>query len=326
MSSITKDQLIFDATMIADSDSVGAFVRSSDGTLITHTTIGAKEHLDTTAALFDSAGNGITSTGGFLDVNIAAAPGLGVYAEDAAHTTGDLGQMALAVRNDTNSSLVDANGDYAPLQVDANGALKVSAEVTVQAGDAEFLEDTAHNSGDAGLHIMAVRQDTLSSLVDADGDYASFKVDSLGRLYTTSELSSSVADDAADAENPIKVGGRAIDVLAAVADNDRVDQAHDLFRRQYVNDSAHIGVQQAEIAITDASSNILGSPLAGRKRVLIQNVGDNEVYLGTTGVASTDGIFLRKRTSVELPLGENVTLAAVCAAGETTTLRVLEMA
>lgn len=44
-----KHKLIFDVTdasTIADSDSIGAFMRSSDGTLITHTTVGAKEALD----------------------------------------------------------------------------------------------------------------------------------------------------------------------------------------------------------------------------------------------------------------------------------------
>ena len=48
-----KDQLIFDVTdanTIADSDSVGAYVRSSDGTLITHSTVGGKEALDVSIA------------------------------------------------------------------------------------------------------------------------------------------------------------------------------------------------------------------------------------------------------------------------------------
>lgn len=42
-------QLVFDtsdATSISHSDSVGAYLRSSDGTLITHTTVGGKEALD----------------------------------------------------------------------------------------------------------------------------------------------------------------------------------------------------------------------------------------------------------------------------------------
>ena len=44
-----KDQLIFDTTdanTIADSDSVGAFLRASDGTLLTHTDVGGKKALD----------------------------------------------------------------------------------------------------------------------------------------------------------------------------------------------------------------------------------------------------------------------------------------
>ncbi|MGB7545589.1 MAG: hypothetical protein WBL92_08330, partial [Methanothrix sp.] len=44
--------------------------------------------------------------------------------EDSAHTSTDYGTMALAVRNDTPTTLAGTTGDYAPLQVDANGSLK----------------------------------------------------------------------------------------------------------------------------------------------------------------------------------------------------------
>lgn len=49
-----------------------------------------------------------------------------VHAEDAAHADGDAGVQVLAVRRDADTSLVGATGDYAPLQVDANGRLKVA--------------------------------------------------------------------------------------------------------------------------------------------------------------------------------------------------------
>lgn len=48
-----KDQLIFDVTdadTIADSDSVGSFLRASDGTLLTHTDVGGKKALDVRVA------------------------------------------------------------------------------------------------------------------------------------------------------------------------------------------------------------------------------------------------------------------------------------
>lgn len=48
-----------------------------------------------------------------------------VKAEDAAHSSGDKGIMALAVRSDTVAAKAGTDGDYAPLIVDANGCLWV---------------------------------------------------------------------------------------------------------------------------------------------------------------------------------------------------------
>ena len=48
-----KDRLIFDTTdvdSIAASDSIGAYLRSSDGTLLTHSTVGGKKALDVSIA------------------------------------------------------------------------------------------------------------------------------------------------------------------------------------------------------------------------------------------------------------------------------------
>lgn len=50
------------------------------------------------------------------------------YAEDSAHASGDTGTVALVVRNDTPGSLCSADGDYAVLQVDADGALRVTID------------------------------------------------------------------------------------------------------------------------------------------------------------------------------------------------------
>jgi hypothetical protein len=45
------------------------------------------------------------------------------YEEDTPATSGDKGALVLAVRNDAGGTLVDANGDYAPLQVNNLGEL-----------------------------------------------------------------------------------------------------------------------------------------------------------------------------------------------------------
>ena len=62
-----------------------------------------------------------------------AATNLG-KAEDAAHTTGDTGVMALAVRQSANGPLSGADGDYEPLQTYANGHLKVNIIDALPAG------------------------------------------------------------------------------------------------------------------------------------------------------------------------------------------------
>jgi hypothetical protein len=76
-----KDHLIFDTTnaaSILDSDSVGAFVRSADGTLITHHVVSGNKHLDVYSALADGSGSPLTSTGGALNVNMTNAININV--------------------------------------------------------------------------------------------------------------------------------------------------------------------------------------------------------------------------------------------------------
>lgn len=47
-------------------------------------------------------------------------------AEDAAHTSGDVGVMSLGVRNDAMSTLTSADGDYSPISVTSTGRLLVT--------------------------------------------------------------------------------------------------------------------------------------------------------------------------------------------------------
>lgn len=102
------------------------------------------------------------------------------YDEDTAHTDGDKGSFMLAVRNDVQGALVDTDGDYAPLQVDALGRLRVVADTEITAFD--YAEDTAHTTGDRGGFVLAVRNDADTSLVSATGDYSPFQTDANGRL------------------------------------------------------------------------------------------------------------------------------------------------
>ena len=160
LSGLNKERLIFDPSYLNDADNVGAYVRSSDGTLITHThdSDTSKDHLD---VAFRSE-----------------------YEEDTAHTSGDWGNFVLAVRHDDDDTpLVDTDGDYTPLITDEYGRLKVSATLDINF-DYVYPEDSAHQDEDDGAFVLAVRQDTLATSVDTDGDYAAFKLNSRGGLWT----------------------------------------------------------------------------------------------------------------------------------------------
>jgi len=50
-----------------------------------------------------------------------------------------------------------------------------------------YAEDSPHSSGDLGLQILAVREDALSPLTNANNDYSYFKVNVNGELYIIDE-------------------------------------------------------------------------------------------------------------------------------------------
>jgi len=105
------------------------------------------------------------------------------YDEDTAHGDGDTGAFVLAVRHDADTSLVSADGDYAPLQVDSIGRLKTVTDIDSITLDIQYAEDSAHIDGDIGAFMLSVRDDVPTSSTSADGDYQSFKTDAVGRLW-----------------------------------------------------------------------------------------------------------------------------------------------
>jgi len=123
-----KDHLIFDtsdAQSILDSDSVGAFLRASDGTLLTHTDVGGKKALDVRVAeginvevdlsaaddsveswTNDGAGNAITST------TVGADVGLDVNIINASLTVSDAALANTAIATAANPlAVADAAED-----------------------------------------------------------------------------------------------------------------------------------------------------------------------------------------------------------------------
>jgi hypothetical protein len=167
-----------------------------------------------------------------------------VKLEDAPSADGDRGIPILVVRNDAGTGLESADGDYAMLQVDNAGRLRV---VTA----ASYLEDAPATDGDRGLFVLAMRHDTDSATVSTDGDYSALQTNVNGRLKVSAAPSIGTLTDRSGA---ITAGGTAQQLAAANP------------TRKYlliVNpiDAAGQGIATAEALYIDFTATaVIGSP------------------------------------------------------------------
>ena len=179
------------------------------------------------------------------------------------------------------------------LAVNADGS--INSVVTATDLDIRDLSDSTDS--------VAIGDGTDTLAIEADG---SINVN----------FSSAVADDEADTENGLKGAHRAKDGLltAVSANNDKADQISDMYRRQYVNSSPNVGMQTSTSTVGTTQVELAASPLAGRTRILVQNNGTRAIYVGPTGVTTANGIRIPRRSSMELPWGEDIDLFAISAA------------
>jgi hypothetical protein len=384
-------KIAVDTANISDGSSIAAYLTSSSGALLDSVAIGGNESLYVKSA--------------------------SEYAEDTAHVSGDYGALSLVVRNDAGGSLVSADGDYSPLQVDSSGRLRVLADLTASF-DFTYAEDSAHTDGDVGAFVLAVRQDTLASSTSADGDYGAFKQTSLGELYVHDASANASLDaietDVAAIETELLDQGTTLDSIlselqglshaedaahvsgdlgimslavrndagtALAADGDYIPLSTDANGNlrvsgtfsvggQYAEDSAatsgdiglsvltvrkdalssnvsadgdygnflswsegslkvvdiaNIGVAAAAQTITTTASQLAAAPLSNRRLLLVQNRGDKSIFVGPSGVTTAAGVEVPKGGSIELDAGPTVAVYAITSTG-TADVRVLEMA
>lgn len=228
---LNKDQLLFDPTEIADSDSVGAFLRSSDGTLLTHETIGPKEALDVNLA-------GSTGT---LDVD----PGAIKFVLDGSEVT---------VLEDT---VTPANNRPLPVKLTS-----LTGDINITAGD---------------LNVQLTHT---------------------GATPDSTQI------------------GDGTEIVNISANND-----------MQVVDRANNGIATSAVSVdtTLGGTQLVSSALAERKFINIQNLDNRAIFLGPSGVTSSDGIRVPARGSWSGKVGPNVDLYAIAPSG-TADVRILELA
>ena len=122
-------------TLASDDPAVALLTTiDADTSALAGTVAGAELQVDIVSApTLTVNAHAVTNAGTFaVQVDGAALTALqliddAIYAEDVAAQAADKGVAILAVRRDADTSLVGTDNDYAQLQVDANGRLKVEA-------------------------------------------------------------------------------------------------------------------------------------------------------------------------------------------------------
>lgn len=274
---LSKDKLIADPAIAYDGDSVivhlfdgtGNALSSTGGALhVSATNLDIRDltHVSDSVKIGDGTDFLAINADGSINVN-----GTDVYDEDSAHSSGAKGSLSLVVRKDTPGSLVDADGDYAPLQVDDQGRLRVAGSISL---DGQYSEDSVHTSGNIGIYNLAVRSDVPAIGSSASGDYASQTVDAYNRLW--------------------------------------------------VNDVPNISMTAAAATVTTTSALLIAS-LAGRKKLMIQNIGTKEIYIGPSGVTTSSGVRIAGGAGYEIEAGPDLVWHAVASVGDQN-VRVLQLA
>lgn len=202
-------------------------------------------------------------------------------------------------------------------------------DVNIASSSGLGIEDSAHASGDLGQQVLAVRNDAGTTLAGTDGDYAPLSLDASGRLWTRGMDEGTVADDAADSGNPLKIGTRAVSgALAAIsATGDRADSISDLYRRLWVNTAPNVGGSNAAVSVDTTAGGValFASPLAGRRLVEVQNLGNKAIFVGFGTVTSDNGTRIAAGATMHQELGPDLALKAIAESG-TQDVRVLQLA
>lgn len=296
MGFLAKDRLIFDPADLAESDQIGSYLIGAAGDVLTSTTVGGDEA---------------------LDVNIVQTVALTVSATD------------FDIRDLTHVGIQDsvAIGDGTDvLSITGSGQAEVAVTAALPAG--------TNNIGDVDVLTQPARSHTTDSIAIGDGtDLLAIAADgSIGvtqvGVWNVNLTDDGIPDDSPDSGNPFKIGTRAVSgALAAVsATNDRADMISDLYRRTWVNTAPNVGISTpVVIAVGATEVAIPASPLAGRRKIIVQNDSSNDIYIGGTGLTTGTGIRVAKGVTWSDEIGPNIALYAI-AGSAGNNVRVTEIA
>jgi uncharacterized protein YfiM (DUF2279 family) len=220
-------KLVFDATdadTIAASANVGAYLRSADGTLLTHTDVGGKKALDVRVA----EGINVEVDLDAADDSVASWTNDG--AGNAITSTSENGDQALDVHLSNSSIAVTATDldirdlAFATDKVDASGSsVSITGDVNVTQGTDPWVVSAT----DLDIRDLDAASDSIASwLSDGAGNALSSTAGALDVNIASGTVS---INDAALADTALKASAETVGTSAAAI----VDGADELANRKY---------------------------------------------------------------------------------------------
>lgn len=342
---------------LVTSSTVGGFVFAHSYDASTHgdsSTYAPGVDYLSSMGVVDNAGNWVPFTlNASGELPVAASITLAAsHLEDSAFTDGDAGLASLLVRQDTLAASTTTDGDYGSFKSNNLGELYVFDTTThttltsiladTATIDSQTLsiqntltalskaEDAAHVSGDQGIQMLAVRNDAGTSLVSADGDYASLQLTASGALRV--DAGTVVANIEGDyAEDSAHVSGdRGLFQLSVRNDNqattfasatgDYQPYATDQKGALYVKDVDNAAILQSVVAVNDTTATALPTTaLTNRTGMMVQMLNSGTVYIGSatvTNSGATRGFSLSGNGSfVSMDVGPSVGVFGISASG-----------
>jgi len=289
---ISKEKLTFDPAQAADGDSVGAYVLGSDGTAI-------------------------DQTGGSLHVEVTSLTAADVDIRDL-----DAAQDNVAISDGTDT-----------LEINADGSINATVTATdLDIRDLTFATDSVDVSGssvtvsatDLDIRDLAFATDS----VDVSGSSVSITGDvnvtqgTSPWVVSATDLDIRDLDAATDSVaawthdgtgNAITSSGGALDVNIQSSD----------IEIDVEDDKANTAILNSTASVTSTSAALLGSQQADRRFLYVQNLGNQAIYVGASGVSTSTGIRMSPGSLAEFRFGPALSLHAV-ANGGTQDVRLME--
>jgi hypothetical protein len=323
-----KTKIVFDSADVANSDNIGANL-IANGTQLTAT--GTALDVNVTASALPTGAATETTLASILSLFQALD-----FAEDSAHTSGDMGIQALLVRQDTLAASTSADGDYGSFKSNNLGELYVKdtgANTALSAIQAvleglDYADGSAWAAGSMGIEALAVRKDASGPLTGvADGDFSPLQLNANGELKVAASITigDNYAEDSAHSSGAVgsfSLGVRNDNQATSFtsADGDYSGFAVDIKGAQYVKDVAASSNLQQIVTVGTSAVQLPATSLSNRSSMMIQMLSSGTLYLGSatvTNSGSTRGFRIGDGGFVSLDVGPaNLVYGVANAAGK----------